>query len=437
MATTGAAFMPRAATAAAGPQHDQLITVATDPKFEGSGGPITAQEWIRAIRNTINVRNLRGRAAVNYAVAQLAGTAALKFDLDNGDAYDECPEAIDDWELWQPLYMRCYGRSTTPAEAVADWSLIRQGEKEMPGDMYTRVRVSVRAFFEAVNGSKPPQATARKDWPVGCFMLPREGIAAIDKFEADFKTEFRQALRETIDAQTLMDSDPQHRAALTREQKAVDNKAMGELEKVVFDKILHVFMPTIVNMTYGRIWENTSRAMILRTMQQGLRLQECRKEAFQHLKNTSLSMTEMCRTMNALQFNATNGLNGQLQLHTNGGRTRQRINAMGEVVWEEVPDEAVPSADSPATERTPAPTGTSMEQRMAAMESSINAIKTQSGRGRRGGRGGGRGGRGGGGGRPENPDKDKTCNWCTKKAHTEKNCWAKAAGKPKATGSEN
>ena len=103
-----------------GSTQDGTLTVNSDPKFSGSISDVPAGDWIRAIRARVRSRGLTGLNTVFFATSNLTGTAAQKFDPDDGDAYVGHEDALESWPKWDRLFQSIYCHSTTPAEAITD-----------------------------------------------------------------------------------------------------------------------------------------------------------------------------------------------------------------------------------------------------------------------------------------------------------------------------
>jgi uncharacterized membrane protein YgcG len=391
----------------------------TDPKFGGSGDRISAEEWLRIMKNRVILRQLHGEAAVQYYVSNLTGTAALKFDRENGDAYLDNPEALDDPVAWGILFHGHYGRSATPAEAVADWTTLRQWQNELPSEMFTRVRHSVRIFFEAVNGSRPAAGA------IGAFALSPASTNTLELlFGGALGDAIETAIITVVEAESV--ATQARLDARTAAQILADGASRTAARTTILNLVRNQAIPAVMRLMYGDVLDNTSRSLILRTMQKGLILPECKAEAFRYLKDPTLSLSAMCKSMNAIAFNAK----------TSGGA---RINAIGTSEANEH-EESQPSSESPAATK---PAEDPWEKRFSDFQATmINAIAKGKGGGGNNNRGGGaRGGaRNGGGGRgggnsggsaggskrpPRENDPDKYCDWCHRSGHSTAGCWGK------------
>ena len=423
---------PVAAPAPAAPAQPafQEYVMQTDPKFGGSGDRVSAEEWLRIMKNRVVLRQLQGEAAVQYFVANLTGTAALKFDRENGDAYIDNPEALTDPVAWGILFHGHYGRSATPAEAVTDWTTLRQWQNELPSEMFTRVRHSVRIFFEAVNGSRPAAGA------IGAFALSTASTNTLTLlYDGALGTAIEAAVIAAVEGESV--ATQARLNARDAAQILADGNNRTAARNAILDLVRNQAVPAVTRLMYGDVLDNTSRSLILRTMQKGLILPECKAEAFRCLRDPTQSLTVMCRNMNAISFNAKNG----------GGA---RINAIGTGE----PVEVDPTL--PAPETTPQQSADPWDKRFsefqASMLSTVNAIAKGKGgagggrgggnaRGGRGGSGAGRGGGSGGGGGNKRPprenDPSKYCDWCNRNGHSTAGCWGKWKDEKKEKGSEN
>jgi hypothetical protein len=299
---------------------------------------------------------------------------------------------------------------------VADWATIRQEPKELPSEMFTRVRFSVRTFFTAVNGACPPRALNDEEprpehwtFPEGSF---KPSAASSLLFSTHFASKMRPILETAAEdflfGDTMWRPTREEREERSNADKARDAANLAAFMEIVRKEIIDKFVYLTTRRLYQDIFDNTSRALILRTMQIGLRHRECQQEAFKYLKDSRLTLPELCRSLNAIQFNAST--------------RRQAVNAVS------APEDNPPERASP-TDFTAPPDGATP---------AINAVRGGGGRGGRRGRarGASRGGRGGGA-QAAKFDASKSCDWCQRTGHVESECRTKVREEKEAAASKN
>jgi uncharacterized membrane protein YgcG len=428
--------------------HQDMVLDAP-PKFSGSGCRVSAEEWLRVISARALARNLDHEDSIKFALAFLERTAALKFDLDAGDAYELKPEARQNWPAWKQLFRTCYGRAATPAEAIADWHAIRQYASERPSEMYTRVRTSVRSFFEAVNGTRPTIGVEPNGPAEGEFHLSTASSTAIAarRVHADGGIDgpLRAALAALLAGDHVRSHAPEgHRLANRTNAQVAADEANLETAVTAIHEVFDAVTQASIHFAYDDLMGSTSRSLILRTLQTGLRVPACQAEAFRCLRDPALPLTTMCKTLDSLQFNAANQSNRQFPPKQGAGAANRQCAVGGGGAAPGAEDGADGDASGPMPDTDGYDDSDPWEKRFAALEAAC-AIRGNSGRGRGRGRGGARGGRGGrsGGGQQQQQqqqqqrqqppgmpprtkfDGDKYCSFCDRNGHDDAGCQSK------------
>jgi hypothetical protein len=210
--------------------------------------------------------------------------------------------------------------------------------------------------------------------------------------------------------------DDQARATfLPDEENDMENvrKIKENLQTLMMDH----FAKLVTGQMYDAILQSTSRALVLRALQTGLRHAECKKEAFRFLRDPSLQLSALPTSLKEIETNVKKGPNGG-GMGKSGGNGRYRINAMGQFVpdEEEGLDEVAAGAEPVPNKVTASPVPPTLKAEiMAAIK---EAQKDSNGR-RNGGKKNGQG-------RQSNGFNGK-CHRCKKAGHKAADCNGKKA----------
>jgi hypothetical protein len=281
------------------------ITVQSDPKFSGSGGPVSAEDWLLQLQNSAAAQNKKDEAAIAYYRAHLLGAARTRFGVNGEDfARADWARADVDEPFWAAGFRKGYFRATTQAESVTDWAKIRQESHEGAGDVCARVGEAIVAFWTAVNGERPTKnapTAAHKASPTAEAAIAVATAEAIKRLErvvrarvlADSIRGDLMKLKSKIQANTddetvaVKYTDAQKLAwyeALdvhVAEDTAYDRESKDEMEKIFKEEI----NPVHLLMHYDDLLDTTKRALLLRTLQSAFSIPKCREEAFNFLKH--------------------------------------------------------------------------------------------------------------------------------------------------------
>ena len=291
---------------------------------------------------------------------------------------------------------------------------MQQNSAESPSDFYTRIRTSVKRFFEAVNGPRPLEPSKADEEPDNAFTPSAKSDAAVKAFYTKtLSGKVTEEFEAFLASNSYITRNAEAFNARRNEDKAADEENLARhvaaIRAMMLDDLLHMFS----HLLYKDIFDNTARSLILRTMQTGLRKQECRNEAFRYLKDPTLKVEHLLASMNATEFN--------LSRPATGNNHRLRVNAVSDTYTDDPPrEEAHEGAASTTAHQTP-PFALTPEQ-LSDLSASICAMVKSS---QNTTRGGNRRGRGGRGGNRTNYNTDKQCNYCKRFNHVESECRTK------------
>lgn len=273
-----------------------LLTVSSDPIFSGSNSKVTAEEWLRAMCKRSDMQQYSDKQAIAYAKQHLTGQAAAHFDLLEDLDRKAAAEAENSWPKWQTLFKEIYFRAANQAETILDWVNLRQASNESAGDFYIRIQASVRSFFTNANGTCPfSTVTSESD-----FKLSTEAQATIDKtWEDKGSAKLAQVITDGITRDSRLTAG----AAATEADEATWTARIKTIKETVHDAIQQ---PTIIRSTYQAIFDNTSRALVLKTLHTGLRHQKCKEEVFQYLKHPQWQMRQLLISLKQIETSIEN-----------------------------------------------------------------------------------------------------------------------------------
>jgi len=405
------------------------ITVQADPKFAGSHGPISAEDWMMQLQNSARSQQKTGAAAIAFYRSHLLSTARTRFGPEGDDfARADWVKADTDEDFWVGTFKQAYFKATTQAESVTDWARIRQMASETANDVVSRVNTAIKAFWTAVNGERPsgmakderphvfkPSATAQ----AACALATAAAVQRMAKLtEARVTADSLRAGIFSVKTRVRAAAAPGGTPLSAEDELAlyraidVDRQADGacdaDLIKDLEQVILTTLEPVYRQQHYDELLESTKRALMLKTVQTAFSHQKCKEEAFAFLKAPNRSLQEFAVALKQAESAAANAMgrpqvNGRPQM-----AQRHRINALGEEVFAE---EDTAEADG---EDMPHGFDPALVEAVAAYMQQRN----KGGKGASSGRGGA-GKKKGGAPRKET----RTCDFCGTPGHIQANCY--------------
>jgi hypothetical protein len=218
-----------------------------------------------------------------------------------------------------------------------------------------------------------------------------------------------------LNGQSRFDNSALGLAQRTDAQATADDLGFADLLTAVKREAFTNAQMVLVSRMYGDVFDNISRSLILRTMQAGLRINECKKEAFKYLKDPSLSIATMCKSLNAIQFNALTNLTNPAP---GNGKPQQRrqignVNMGSAETTDEtdVPQDTTTSPETPDTDQI-------WDKRFNDLKSSlIGAFNKKDGKAKKDGKGKKKKDGASGGPPKHKYDPDKSCTYCGRTGH--------------------
>jgi hypothetical protein len=339
------------------------LSLASDPKFDGSKGCKTSPEvWLRAMDNKKKVAGWTDRQAIDNAMRNLEGGAADFFYTALQTLRPDDYEAImEDWTKWKDAFRTQFFREMSTADAAIDWNNLKQEDSEDAVGFFNRVAASVGHFINRTCGTlKGDDSRTGKTFT----LRDKERTAqALKKEEWANSVTNRLATAQRTDPRLVGAAEP---------QEATDAYAtfVTDTQKVMKEDII----ADTTSRVYKTMQNLLSTALILKTLHAGLKYQKCREVVFQAMTKDSCDLFEVVRLLRSSEQDV------EIQRNTFARQNRaraSRINGVGNIPDEEDAGAEEPAHDvSTATEANKSNTGStvSMEQ---ITEMVVAALKQQ------------------------------------------------------------
>jgi hypothetical protein len=187
----------------------------------------------------------------------------------------------------------------------------------------------VRRFFEAANGTRPSVDDTANDYKLS------------ETAKKNLKAEFTNSLNRKLDAllNMFLKEDTIRSQVLRDDQarvtflpdRANDLENVKKIRENLQTLMLDHLAKLVIGQMYGAILQSTSRALVLRALQTGLKHADCNMEAFRFLRDLSLQLSALPTSLKEIKTNITKGPNGG-SARKSGGNGSYHINAMGQFV---------------------------------------------------------------------------------------------------------
>jgi len=426
-----------------------VVAVQSDPKFTGEANcPISAEDWLLQLRASAAAQGKTGAEAIKYYRLHLQGIARLRF----GDKPEDIPRskwalASEDEEYWCSCFKQAFFPGTTQVESVSDWVRIKQGVHESAANVMTRITSAVNIFWEAIVGAEPrgprlaadAAATAAKialeDPPKGVCQPSDEAKEEMNKVIVEAEVELRRSIEavRSIDsvrvafarvAAKIRDNRAAHAADPHNVPLYTDAEQLNMLSRIDADtdrdaktldeacaSMKRMFKETILVAGYvaahNDLQERVRRALALKTLQTAFSNNECKKEAYNFLKNPERDLTELKPLVKQIEaVAAANKL---------GASNRPKVCAVTEPGDDDSNDalEDDPELIAAVNAAAAATKSEWLKKKIAAKKGNNGGNKPSTS--------------GGNGGSPAspNPHKGKVCGFCGRKNHIAANCHLK------------